>query len=147
MNTKLLVTALLGLSLFLGCASSDSSKKDIASRTITIGTGGGFTGEQKGFTIDAKGQVRRWTAKPGEKQIMTDLFTTTPDSAQFFFRYLDEIAFTTKEFSTPGNMTTFIEMESAGAKHTVKWGNETVTPPCEFSNFYAMFQQFVMRRI
>mgnify|MGYP001794467079 CR=1 FL=1 len=127
-----------------GCVAMGYSTKD-TKRTISIGSGGGATGLYTGFTVDKDGHFTRWSNEPGKAKIVSDLFTTTPDSAAFFFRYLDEISFTSKEFSTPGNMTTLIETDSLGTNHTVKWGNESVTAPCEFSNFYSMLKRFIDR--
>ena len=140
----LLFLLFLCLVITAGCGSSGSSVKDTP-KTITIGSGGGFTGEYRGFTLDRTGHFTRWSSLHPKAPAIVDLFTTTPDSAAFFFRYLDEIAFTSKEFSTPGNMTTYIETDSAGTKHTVKWGNESVAAPCEFSNFYSMLTRYIAR--
>lgn len=140
----LLFLSFFTLIVIAGCGSSGSSTKDTA-RTISIGTGGGVTGLYTGFTVDKNGHFTRWSAEPGKTKVVSDFFTTTPDSAAFFFRYLDEISFTSKEFSTPGNMTTLIETDSLGTNHTVKWGNESVTAPCEFLNFYSMLKRFIDR--
>lgn len=128
-----------------GCGSSSSSTTSTP-KIISISNGGGVSGAYNGYSITSEGKVTKWLKiQSGEKKV-TDLFTTTADSALFFFRYLDEAGFLTTEFSTPGNMTTIVESDSAGVVHSIKWGNPSVTPPIIFQSFYELLTNYIQRR-
>jgi hypothetical protein len=137
---------LVAFVIFAGCGSSSSSTSTIQ-KSITISRGGGVSGAYTGYTLTAAGKVTKWQQLPSEEKKTTDLFTTTADSAGFFFRYLDEAGFRSTEFSTPGNMTTMIQLDSGSTLHTIKWGNSEVTPPVIFQSFYDLLTNYIQRRI
>jgi len=135
---------LLMFAVLSGCSSSNSSA--VTNKTISISRGGGVSGAYNGYSITTDGKVTKWLQMPAEEKKATDLFTTTSDSASFFFRYLDEAGFQMTEFSTPGNMTTVIQLDSGGMSHAIKWGNAEVKPPSLFQSFYDLLSNYIQRR-
>lgn len=142
---KCLLALLLSIISLSGCSSSNSSSAPTA-KTISISRGGGVSGAYTGYSLTNDGKVTKWLKMPSEEKKVTDLFATTPDSASFFFRYLDEANFHTTEFSTPGNMTTVIQLDSGSMSHAIKWGNAEVTPPPIFQSFYDLLSNYIQRR-
>jgi len=142
---KFLLAQLLTLVILSGCSSSNSSSVPMT-KTISISRGGGVSGVYNGFSITSEGKVTKWLQLPAEEKKVTDLFTTTSDSALFFFRYLDEAGFRSTEFSTPGNMTTVIQLDSGNMSHAIKWGNAEVKPPPLFQSFYELLSNYIQRR-
>lgn len=142
---KCLLVLLLAGVTFSGCGSSNSSTTS-TTKTISISRGGGVSGAYNGYSINSEGKVTKWLQLPAEEKKATDLFMTTPDSASFFFRYLDEANFRSTEFSTPGNMTTMIQLDSGNMSHTIKWGNTEVNPPPVFLSFYDLLSNYIQRR-
>lgn len=142
---KCLLPLILAVAAFSGCGSSNSSTTS-TTKTISISRGGGVSGAYNGFSITSEGKVTKWLQMPAEEKKATDLFATTSDSASFFFRYLDEARFRSTEFSTPGNMTTVIQLDSGNTIHTIKWGNTEVTPPSVFQSFYDLLTNYIQRR-
>ena|SRR5688572_28214419 len=142
---KSLLTLLLAVIWLSGCSSSNSSTSSTA-KTISISRGGGVSGAYTGYSLTTDGKVTKWLKMPSEEKKVTDLFSTTSDSASFFFRYLDEADFRSTEFSTPGNMTTVIQLDSGSMSHTIKWGNAEVTPPPVFQSFYDLLSNYIQRR-
>ena len=142
---KRLLSLLIAVAAISGCGSSNSSTVS-THKTISISRGGGVSGAYNGYSITSEGKVTKWLQMPAEGKKVTDLFTTTSDSASFFFRYLDESGFRTTEFSTPGNMTTVIQLDSGSMSHSIKWGNPEVTPPLIFQSFYDLLSNYIQRR-
>jgi hypothetical protein len=142
---KCLFALLLAVVTFSGCGSSNSSTTS-ATKIISISRGGGVSGAYTGYSLTTDGKATKWLRLPAEEKKVTDLFTTTPDSASFFFRYLDEANFRSTEFSTPGNMTTVIQLDSGSMSHAIKWGNAEVNPPPIFQSFYDLLSNYIQRR-
>lgn len=142
---KCLLALLIAVVTFSGCGSSNSSTTSTA-KTISISRGGGVSGAYNGYSITTDGAVTKWLQLPAQEKKVTALFTTTSDSASFFFRYLDEAGFRSTEFSTPGNMTTVIQLDSGIKSHAIKWGNPEVTPPPIFQSFYDLLSNYIQRR-
>ena len=134
-----------------GCASLQQTPPKVSMlslerNAIITGSGGGFSGQYNGFVITHGGDVLSWQSPNGMPDSLALLFHTTPDSANFFFRYLDEIGFNDLAFSSSGNMNSFIERMTPETKHHVQWATDGgVSAPQEISTFYSLVRNYALR--
>jgi amino acid permease len=134
-----------------GCATLQQtppriSMQSLDKNAIITGTGGGFSGQYNGFVITRSGDVLSWQSPNGMPDSLELLFHTTPDSVNFFFRYLDEIGFNELSFRSSGNMNSFIERMTADSKHHVQWATDGgVSAPPEISTFYSFVRSYALR--
>ncbi|MBS1902801.1 MAG: hypothetical protein JSS75_03780 [Bacteroidetes bacterium] len=144
-NTFIFLTCLVATAV-IGCAGGKSSKPD-PNDIITIGNGGGFSGAYSGFRITRTGEVASWmrsTATAKDSVLARSM--TTPDSVEFFFRYLDEIGFTGLQYDKSGNMTFFVE-HSLPSPHRLSWADSPEGGPPELSVFYRLVMMYVSRQL
>jgi hypothetical protein len=128
-----LLVIVLFLTTLIGCSSHCTTKDH--DWTITVGSGGGFTGGSSGYTIEGSGKVRSWrtTSATAEKQ-MRDMPALEAHDAATLKSYLDAIHFDTITSRRPGNMTLFVELKQPNTTHRVNWSNESSIH--ELQSFY-----------
>jgi hypothetical protein len=134
-----------------GCASvvqvpPKVSMQSLDKNAIITGSGGGFSGMYDGFVITHSGDVLSWQSMSGMPDSLALLFHTTPDSVNFFFRYLDEVGFNDLAFHSSGNMNSFIERRTTDSKHRIQWATDGgVSAPPEISTFYSLLRNYALR--
>lgn len=144
---------IFGLAFFVSFFACSNSKK-ITDRTdiktlsedkIIFGTGGGFSGFYDGYVISKNGSVYSWRTMSDTPDTLAYLFQTTPDSAAFFFRYLDEIRFGDMESASSGNMNSFVELRNGNSKHRVRWSLDNTSNTPELTVCYSLARKYIQR--
>ncbi len=74
--------------------------------TLTLSTGGGFSGLVEGYTLTSQGEVRAWKKRPGAPETTQWTKKDAPDSAMALAKSLQE--FLSVDLQETGNMTTTI---------------------------------------
>jgi hypothetical protein len=138
---------LIFLSAFVvGCSCSKPEKPNPLD-VIMIGSGGGISGASSGWRIKRTGEISAWrTMTPGGKESEYASVKTSPDSVDFFFRYLDEIQFNELKLEQVGNMSFYVE-RSLPTVHRLTWADNPEGGPPEVSVFYRLLMQFASRHL
>lgn len=148
-TTSLMLRFTFSLALVLSMMSCSASKsqKPNPNDIITIGMGGGISGGYSGFRIKRTGEVTAWRQKSPtakDSDYMTSM--TSPDSVEFFFRYLDEIQFDKLKFEHQGNMSFYVE-RSLPTPHRLTWEDNPEGGPPEASVFYRLVLAYTSRQL
>lgn len=140
----LLVCAIIPLSV--GCSGSKPDKPNPLD-VITIGSGGGISGAYSGWRIKRTGEVTAWRRMtPAGKDSDYARSMTSPDSVEFFFRYLDEIRFGDLKYEKIGNMSFYVE-RSLPNVHRLTWEDNPEGGPPEISVFYRLVMMYASRQL
>lgn len=125
--------------LIAACASSDStdSSGDKIHWSISAGSGGGFTAMTTGYTLSKNGEVYKWSGANGNRDNSKKIGTISRDDAEQFSKTLTMAGFATTTLNSPGNMTTFIEMDRTDGRHYIQWGS--AQPPQAIAEWYTSF--------
>ncbi len=150
MKNLLLIFSLGVILFFSACGSGGKTSqsidiKSLSGDAIIIGTGGGFTGFYDGAVITRSGEVFSWRSKTDSPDELIPMFTTTKDSADFFFRYLDEIGFTEMKSLPGGNMNSFIELRASQGKTHVSWSMDNSATGGSLASFHSLVRKYVQR--
>jgi len=113
MNPIRIISFLFLSSILISCSSSRIVPIEI--EKINFGYGGGFTGAVKSYSLEADGQLRQveWEKDTLVKRI--DVAVTQ----QLFERSKEFISY---QFNEPGNMYSFLEIQSKKNTQKIMWG-------------------------
>lgn len=106
-----------------------------------------MTGVYSGFRIKGTGEVSAWrkaSAMAKDSEVMHSM--TSPDSVEFFFRYLDEVRFNELTLNDQGNMNFFVE-RSLPTSHRLTWADTPEGGPQELSVFYRLVMMYTSRQL
>ncbi len=124
----------LSLIFLVSCKTTHyANPEDYTGRMISVGEGGGFTGQTHRYTILENGQVFVKTTLPESAAELDKLSKKTADE---IFKRFDALRFSEIDFNHPGNMTYFIAYGKDKDRHEVKWGDGNFAPPQEILEFY-----------
>lgn len=152
MKPTLFISLGISFSLFIGgCASekksTSPSEKHIDEKSMIVaGSGGGFSGLNEGVSVHRNGDVYTWRTMSGKPDSLHLAFHTTPDSVDFFFRYLDEMGFDNMNLHTSGNMNSFIEKTDGESNHRVQWSMESSNANPQLTTYYSLIRNYVQRK-
>lgn len=110
---------LLFSACLFGCSHSKSASSSKGYDKITFGSGGGFTGLVKSYTIDGEGKLTI-----GDKKL-ADLPSKT--LKKIHKKVSQSGAFHT-QFNQPGNFYHFIETENEGKTNRIVWSDKEKAP-------------------
>lgn len=102
--------------------------------TLTIGSGGGFTGGTVRYVIPPDGQVTRIRTKVPQdttilKQLSEKELTTLQQDAL-------KLRLNQMNFKFPGNLYYFIEYADKDLKNTITWGDRNNPVPTDVQDYY-----------
>ncbi|RAW00615.1 hypothetical protein [Pseudochryseolinea flava] len=102
---------------------------------VVVGSGGGFTGAVTAYKITSKGKVFKGNG-------VTDIEYTAcakikKSKAKKIIRSVHQQVDAIKSFNHPGNMYTFIAIESKGEQTRLTWGDNKIPAPENLKNLYA----------
>lgn len=122
---------ILGLAIVLLFVNCNSSKqKNLTAKpenTITIGSGGGFTGAIKAFKLGTDGVVT-----VDNKEVLK----FKKSQAKQFFENVNTLGLWDVTQNEPGNMYSFIELNIDGKEHRIVWGSRDSEPNKNAKLFY-----------
>ena len=124
MRTILLVGCLLlG---FSACRGPMYSADQLPNDQILFGTGGGFSGEVNKFILLQNGQIFHENYKPyGDKstqRVVQELEPMPKKVAAEFYLRMDSLRLDKYDFFRPGNMYSFMGLQTELIDHEVRWG-------------------------
>ena len=138
--SKLYSAFLLATFVLAACSSSNDLTKE--KWTITVGSGGGFTGNSSGFTMIETGDVYLWSGKEGVHERTNKIGTVSVEKAHDYKIRLDSANIGAMNLNSPGNMSTFIELETNGHVDRITWGStDHPGPPDALKNWYDDFMK------
>jgi hypothetical protein len=117
------------------CSSSEAAKSDVYAQAtlpsdfqLTMGEGGGFTGQWNGFVVDSAGTVSSWRGTSPDQNVKR-----TGKLARPQFDKLWQIILNTRFFDIDttgtGNMTVAIQVTAGGTTHRTSWAKPSGTRP------------------
>jgi|GEM_PF-889906 len=116
---------LFSLFVFAGCSSSQQSASKCDSiflkYEISFGSGGGFTGERNGYTLDTLGNVEVWhkySALSTDKHKMGKL---TCEQIKYLNNYIDSSKIDSVFYNKKGNVTNFITLKNKTSNVEISW--------------------------
>ena len=134
-----LVVLLLAITL-MSCSSSSNASKE--HWMITVATGGGFTGMTNGFSMIETGEVSVWSGMRGQHELTYKVGSISPEKAQAFKDTLIAVNLAGMNLNSPGNMSTYIELETSTRRDRITWGSaDHPSPPAALSDWYSDFMK------
>lgn len=134
---KVLALLFLFLAYLSGCtgsnskASAEQNSADQSSAeqnfpqlsySIITGSGGGFTGMYQGYAIDSAGYVKFWEGITYDKSKKQEAGRLTGPQIEELNKLIDSTQIVKTNFSTRGNITSFIRFTSPAAEeHRISW--------------------------
>lgn len=144
MNTLKVISTVFCITtvLFFSCKTK-ATKESPDSGRIHFGSGGGFTGAVKQYTLSKDGRLWQTDSIKGSK---VELSPIRPGKAMKFFKKLEDLRFFEKQFNNPGNIYYFIQFEESGKQHQLTWGlpGEKIDP--EMDNFFKELMSLIKDR-
>jgi len=130
--------------LLIQCKSKDYlTPYEYEGRVIDFGSGGGFTGKVKQYTIMDNGQVFINADKEG---FVDGLKKLGKDQVKQVFNSYDQMNFDQMNFNNPGNLYHFITMKSNGTTHKLTWGDKETKAPNELEVFHNILMNLVQAK-
>lgn len=119
--------------LLLSCKAQEYTPEDFPKAQFLFGTGGGFTGHVKTYTLLENGQIffENSLKKNSEQMNKVDLKACKQVFNQAKALNLMEI-----DYKKPGNMYRFIEYKSKGQSNRVVWSEGQDTVPTGIGSLY-----------
>lgn len=135
------VILLLVCTVFIQCKSKDYlTPYEYEGRTISFGSGGGFTGKVLGYTLMDNGQIFEGTNLEGNvtarKKISKEKVT------QCFSNY-DQLGLGKLSIESPGNMYKYVTMKDGELTHKLTWGSHDAGESKELRVFHANLMSLV----
>lgn len=135
----LLYSAILASS---GCRPTGRGDGEIQDAfTISVSTGGGFTGRVTGFHLHSDGKVEGWRRFPAQPDSI--LWAVKADSREIaeFAQRLERTGALKRVYRTTGNMTARIIYSTSDTSYTWSWSAWNQAPP-ELKEWYRRVTQF-----
>ncbi len=121
------------------CTSSSDLTKE--KWTITVSTGGGFTGMSSGYTMIETGEVFAWNGQEGDHEKTNKIGSISAEKAHDFKIKL-AAGLDSMQLNAPGNMSTSIELDANGHAEKITWGAaDHPNAPDQLSGWYNDFMQ------
>lgn len=131
---SLLIIAVVGGCCACGSSTSTSSSnpetvpENVNVYDITIGSGGGVTGNVTGIHVAVNGDVTAWDALANQ-DANPEYFGTLPlEHRNTLYTIIEEDSLMMFNYAKTGNMTSFLTLKGKGDIHRIRWsGIETDT--------------------
>lgn len=124
----LLVTLsfLLPACLFASCSSARECTSEDNYR-IEYFTGGGFTGVERGMTIECSGTVHMWERKVNEARVVTDSLTLNTSSLKIFDTAMNDTTVFSYARKDASNHTATLTLSKRNRNNSISY-NSTAAP-------------------
>jgi hypothetical protein len=127
------IVLLLFLGYMISGCKTQGALEGYQNTLIEFGKGGGFTGQEKTYSIDSKGNMQ---LVDGLLQNNQTLPKPKKSEVKKIFQALSDVDLSKIEFDHPGNMYYFIREISPSDTNEVIWGNPEQQVPQNIQDFY-----------
>ncbi len=101
------------------CKTTTYAIDKLPAKQLCFGNGGGFTGQEKAFTLLENGQLF-------SNNHLTSSMETLPNikskKAKSLFEKYETLKLNEMDFNQPGNTYSFVEMKDSVGAHRIVWG-------------------------
>ena len=110
--------------------------------TLTLSSGGGFSGQTQGFTLTHAGEVKAWQKRPGATESISWTKQAPADSVVAFAKALE--AYLGAELKETGNMTTRIQyaLPDSTYRWSISGAGASTDAPEPFRTWYARTEAY-----
>lgn len=123
-NLLLWMGAGLLLAFWSGCRTGTPL---VRIETITLGTGGGFTGMRVGYRIERSGLIEEWEMLRDSSRIRATVKMPASRVRQYFAR-AESLHLDTLHLDEPGNMTSWLEIKTTTTTTRLRWSSDHHLP-------------------
>jgi len=143
---KLLIALILTLP-FLSCKTQKKiyTPETYDREIITFGSGGGFTGKIKKYSILRNGQVFRNSDSPNGGDASGEMSSLDEAVVDQLFLNFTNLKLVEIQLDDPGNMTNFINYQENGNTHRIRWGGKNEEVPKSVKTYYKILNQLVSK--
>lgn len=141
---------LLALIVTLSFISCKTQKKIYTPETydreiITFGSGGGFTGKVKKYSILSNGQMFRNSDSPASGEASGEMVSLDEKVVDQLFLNFVNLKLAETKLDDPGNMYKFINYQENGNTHKIRWGGKNEEVPKSVKDFYKILNQLATK--
>jgi len=127
--------------LFIQCKTKDyMTPYEYEGRTISFGSGGGFTGKVLGYTLMDNGQIFQGTNLEGN---VTALKKISKEKVTQCFNNYDRLGLAKLKIDSPGNMYQYVTMKDGDTTNKLTWGSMDANESKELRVFHANLMSLV----
>lgn len=108
---------------------------------IAFGSGGGFTGQEKGMYLLPNGQLFQIR---GLQRDTTELEKIKKSKAKQLWTAVEDILANHPNISQPGNRYYFLRLKSDSLQRAASWGATDYTPPSELTDIFEELNKFAV---
>lgn len=126
--------------LLFSCKTKQYTLEEYADPQITFGSGGGFTGMYKHYTLFKNGQLFK---KEGKEEQFTAMKAADRNQVTQVFKNYQVLNLAEVEIDEPGNMTYYIAYKDKEGEHKMTWGGTNKQAAQEVKLFYQLLNQIV----
>ncbi len=108
---------------------------------ISFGSGGGFTGEVKSFSILRNGQMFKNSSSPTSSETGGEMMSLEDKVVDQLFLNFVNLKLAETQLDDPGNMYKWINYKENGNVHSIKWGGKNEEVPKKLKDFYKILSQ------
>lgn len=141
---KLLIVCIF-LFTISGCSSSSKLNRTALNYNIMITSGGGFTGNYDGVTIDTAGNIKTWSGKTIESAVFKKAGSLTDEEITEINELMIHLRLFEIEYSKPGNISQSLTLIKNSTEHRFSW--EGFTPgadvPANLKLFYSKINEII----
>ena len=131
---------LLATCLLFACKSTQYTPQNYDKAILVFGSGGGFTGGVKEYTILENGQIFTNTK---EKGVLNELSRLPKKQVKQIFENYDVLDIASMNYDAPGNEYFYIEYTESGEKHKILWGDRGTKVPESLNVYFKNLKRFV----
>ena len=144
---KQLLIALIGTLAFLSCKTQEKiyTPETYTREMITFGSGGGFTGKVKRYTILRNGQMFKINDTPNSNESSGEMVSLEEKVVDQLFLNFINLKLAEIELDDPGNMYQFINYYENGNTHRIRWGGKNEEVPRKVKDFYKILNQLASK--
>ncbi len=138
----ILLIAVAGMAVWQGCKTHKYTLDKYEGPRLTFGTGGGFTGMVKEFSLLSNGQIfmKYNNGDPVEQPKIKK------KQAKKLFKMAEELQLLEKTYNHPGNKYYFIEFHKDGKEAKSVWGNGKQFMNPKLHAFYKEFMNQLLTK-
>lgn len=128
---------------FLSSSAQKHSPESYDKRMLNFGSGGGFTGEIKMYTLLEDGELFFRSSVEGPYEFLRKVPKRVVKKA---FIALDSMNIATRNINYPGNIYQFIEIQSGAEKQKATWGDTQYAVEPELKEIYQKLNEYTEQK-
>jgi hypothetical protein len=118
----------------LQCKTKHYTPYEFEGKQLIFGTGGGFTGQVKEYTLLENGQLFSGAHQEG---FVKELPKVKKNKTKQIFENYHSLHFDKITIDKPGNMYHYLIVKEGEKEHKIQWGAYDANPPRELTVFFA----------